>query len=255
MVVKQRKWSLVLIAALSVLLIGLLASVVLAQTATPEAETDNSATPADGLSLHGLHHGFMSSGSSARSSARSSAHDAYLAEALGITVEQLQAARRQATAAYLADAVTAGDITQEQADLMLARVALSDVIDRQALLAEGLGMTVEELTAALDGGQSLSELMTAQGINADTLQTNVQAAYEAAIARAVADGVITQAQADAVLAQESNGFGLFGGHGFGGHGGGRRGHHGRGGSWGIPSFPSTPNSGSDDTTTDTNFDA
>ena len=74
-------------------------------------------------------------------------------------------------------------------------------------------------------------------------------------ARAVADGVITQAQADAVLAQESNGFGLFGGHGFGGHGGGRRGHHGRGGSWGIPSFPSTPNSGSDDTTTDTNFDA
>ena len=255
MVVKQRKWSLVLIAALSVLLIGLLASVVLAQTATPEAETDNSATPADGLSLRGLHHGFMSSGSSARSSARSSAHDAYLAEALGITVEQLQAARRQATAAYLADAVTAGDITQEQADLMLARVALSDVIDRQALLAEGLGMTVEELTAALDGGQSLSELMTAQGINADTLQTNVQAAYEAAIARAVADGVITQAQADAVLAQESNGFGLFGGHGFGGHGGGRRGHHGRGGSWGIPSFPSTPNSGSDDTTTGTNFDA
>ena len=251
MVVKQRKWSLVLIAALSVLLIGLLASVVLAQTATPEAETDNSATPADGLSLRGLHHGFMSSGSSARSSA----HDAYLAEALGITVEELQAARRQATAAYLADAVTAGDITQEQADLMLAKVALSGVIDRHALLAEGLGMTVEALTAALEGGQSLSDLMTAAGIDADTLQTNVQAAYEAAIARAVADGVITQAQADAVLAQESNGFGLFGGHGFGGHGGGRRGHHGRGGSWGIPSFPSTPNSGSDDTTTGTNFDA
>ena len=251
MVVKQRKWSLVFITALSVLLIGLLASVVLAQTATPEAETDNSATPAQGLSLRGLHHGVMSSGS---------AHDAYLAEALGLTVEELQAARRQATAAYLADAVTAGDITQEQADLMLAKVALNGVIDRHALLAEGLGMTVEALTAALEGGQSLSDLMTAAGIDADTLQTNIQAAYEAAIARAVADGVITQAQADAVLAQESNGFGLFGGHGFGGHGfgghgGGRRGHHGRGGSWGIPSLPSTPDSGSDDTTTDTNFDA
>ena len=120
-------------------------------------------------------------------------------------------------------------------------------------------MTVEELTAALDGGQSLSELMTAQGIDADTLQTNVQAAYASAIARAVTDGVITQAQADAVLAQETNGFGLFGGRGFGGHGGGHggghRGHHGRGGSWGIPSLPSTPDSGSDDTTTDTNFDA
>lgn len=251
MVVKQRKWSLVFITALSVLLIGLLASVVLAQTATPEAETDNSTTPAQGLSLRGLHHGVMSSGS---------AHDAYLAEALGLTVEELQAARRQATAAYLADAVTAGDITQEQADLMLAKVALNGVIDRHALLAEGLGMTVEALTAALEGGQSLSDLMTAAGIDADTLQTNIQAAYEAAIARAVADGVITQAQADAVLAQESNGFGFFGGHGFGGHGfgghgGGRRGHHGRGGSWGIPSLPSTPDSGSDDTTTDTNFDA
>ena len=78
MVVKQRKWSLVFITALSVLLIGLLASVVLAQTVTPEAETNNSATPAQGLSLRGLHHGVMSSGS---------AHDAYLAEALGLTVE------------------------------------------------------------------------------------------------------------------------------------------------------------------------
>ena len=247
MVVKQRKWSILVIAALSVLLIGLLAGVVLAQTATPEAETESSATPVQGLSLRGLHHGVMSSGSSAR--------DAYLAEALGITVEELQAARRQATAAYLADAVTAGDITQEQADLMLAKVALSGVIDRHALLAEGLGTTVEALTAALEGGQSLSDLMTAAGIDADTLQTNVQAAYEAAIARAVADGVITQAQADAVLAQENNGFGLFGGHGFGGHGGGRHGHHGRGGSWGIPSLPSTPDSETDDTTTDTGFDA
>ena len=240
MVVKQRKWPFLFIAALSVLLIGLMASIALAQSATPETgtETEDNATQADGLSLRGLHHGFMTSGSSA--------HDEYLAEALGITLDQLQAARRAAMAAYLADAVTAGDITQEQADLALAKVALSDVISQKALLAEALGMTTEELEAALTGGQSLSDLMTATGIDADTLQTNLQAAYEAAIARAVADGVITQAQADAVLAQDTN-FGLFGGHGRGG-----RGHHGRGGSW---STPSTPDSDSDDTTTDTNFDA
>ncbi len=238
MVVKQRKWSFLVIAALSVLLVGLMASIALAQTATPETETEDNATQADGLSLRGLHHGFMSSGSSA--------HDEYLAEALGITLEQLQAARRTAMAAYLADAVTAGDITPEQADLALAKYALRDVIDQKALLAEALGMTTEELEAALDGGQSLSDLMTAAGMDADTLQTNLQAAYEAAVARAVADGVITQAQADAVLAQDTN-FGLFGGHGRGG-----RGHHGRGGSW---STPSTPDSDSDDTTTDTGFDA
>ena len=137
MVVKQRKWSFLVIAALSVLLVGLMASIALAQTATPEAETEDNATQADGLSLRGLHHGFMSSGSSA--------HDEYLAEALGITLEQLQAARRTAMAAYLADAVTAGDITQEQADLALAKYALRDVIDQKALLAEALGMTTEEL--------------------------------------------------------------------------------------------------------------
>jgi lambda repressor-like predicted transcriptional regulator len=245
MVLKQRKWSFLLIAALSVLLVGLLARVVLAQTATPEAETGTSPALSDSLSRRGLHHGLSDS----------SAHDEYLAEALGITVEQLQAARRQAMTAYLADAVTAGDITQEQADLMLAKHALRDVIDQEALLAEALGMTVEELAAALAGGKSLSELMTAAGIDADTLRTNVQTAYEAAVARAVADGVITQAQADAVLAQQSNGFGLFGGHGFGGHGGGGRGHHGRGGSWSLPSVPSAPDSDSDDTTTDTGFDA
>ena len=242
MVVKKRKWPFLLIAALSVLLIGLMASIVLAQTATSEAETgtEDNATQADGLSLRGMHHGSMSSGGSA--------HDEYLAEALGITLEQLQAARRTAMAAYLADAVTAGDITQEQADLALAKYALRDVIDQKVLLAEALGMTEEELQAALNDGQSLSDLMTTQGIDADTLQTNMQAAYEAAIARAVADGVITQAQADAVLGQDTN-FGLFGGHGRGG-----RGHHGRGGSWSLPSTPDS-DSESDDTTTDTNFDA
>ena len=154
MVVKQRKWSFLLIAALSVLLIGLMASIALAQTATPEAGTEDNATQADSLSLRGLHHGLMSSGSSA--------HDEYLAEALGITLEQLQAARRTAMAAYLADAVTAGDITQEQADLALARHALRDIIDQKALLAEALGMTEEELQAALDDGQSLPDLMAAQ---------------------------------------------------------------------------------------------
>lgn len=242
---KQRKWPLLLMGSVLVLLLALIGGIALAQDATPGGTppADDSATD-EVPSLRGFGHW----GGFGRSDGDSN-WLTYLAEALGITVEQLETARRQAMAAYLADAVTAGDITQAQADLMLAKVALSDAIDQKALLAEALGLTTEELEAALDGGQSLSELMTTQGIDADTLRTNVQAAYEAAIARAVADGVITQAQADAVLAQESNGFGLFGGHG-GGHG-----HHGRGGSWGVPRVPATPDSDSDGTTTDTNFDA
>jgi len=240
---KQRKWPFLVVVGAVILLIGALATAALAQTLTPEAEApaqeDDSATTEDTSSFRLGRGGFGHFGDG------DSRQDEYLAEALGITVEQLQAARDQAYAAALADAVADGSITQEQADQRLAARALRSAIDQQALVAEALGLTVEELEAALAGGQSLRDIMSAQGIDASTLRANVQAAYEAAVAQAVADGVITQAQADAILANEM-GFGLFGGHGRGGRG------HGRGGlfgGWrGVPDT-TTPE------TTDTGFDA
>jgi hypothetical protein len=134
--------------------------------------------------------------------------DEYLAEALGITVEELQAAELEAHAATLAAAVEAGVLTQEQADLMLAEKAARSYLDTDALDAQA------------------------------------QAAYEAALAAAVANGAITQAQADALLAQaeSAGGFGFggrgFGGHGFGGHGG-RGGHGGFGFMPGLEAVPDT----------------
>lgn len=250
--VKPKTRVFLIVGGLIILLIGLLATAtmvrtVLAQTATPEAttpsddDTDIPALPFGRPGRLGQPGGFGHSGSRGG--------DEYLAEALGITVEELQAARETAYAAYLADAVAAGDITQAQADELLARQRLSSYIDHKALVAEALGLSVKELEAALAGGQSLSDLMTAQGLTAETLQTAIQTAYEAAIARAVADGVITQAQADAYLSASPN-FGLFGGH----HGfGGGRGGHGHGGGFSSPD-DTDPDTTTPETT-DTGFGA
>ena len=198
--VKSRTRSVILVGGLLALLVGLLgvtllvARTVLAQTATPEATTPDTTTPSDEDSDAPLMpFGHMGRGSGMGHFGRGAVGDEYLAAALGISVEELQAAQDSAYAAYLADAVAAGDITQAQADGMLAMRRLSAYIDHQSLVAEALGMSVDELQAALADGQSLADLMTAKGLTAETLQANLQTAYEAAIARAVADGVITQA--------------------------------------------------------------
>lgn len=248
--VKPKTRAFLIVGGLVVLLIGLLATATMVRTVLAQTATPGATTPSDGdtdipalpFGRSGRPGGFGHSGSR-------SGGDEYLAEALGITVEELQAARETAYAAYLADAVAAGEITQAQADELLARQRLSSYIDHEALVAEALGLSVDELEAALAGGQSLSDLMTAQGLTAETLQTALQTAYEAAIARAVADGVITQAQADAYLSASPN-FGLFGGH----HGfGGGRGGHGHGGGFSLPD-DTDPDTTTPETT-DTGFGA
>jgi hypothetical protein len=144
------------------------------------------------------------------------ANDEALAEALGITVEQLQAARQKVAADRLAQAVEDGLITQDQANLMLATAALKGYLDHEAIMAQALGVTPEELAAARESGE-LRELLG--GITPADLQANMQEALEASVNQAVADNVITQNQADLVLQQMANGIGRggFGGpHSFGG---------------------------------------
>lgn len=246
---KSKKVSLLAIGVVAVLVLGLAGSIALAQDATPDAPTQEEATvpeSRDFLRGHGMGRwdGF----------GRSSVDGdwlTYLAEALGITVDELEDAQERAYAASVADAVAAGEITQEQADQILATRALKTYIDRQAILATALGMTTDELDAALAEGQTLSELMEEKGLDAATLQANAQAAYEAAVQQAVTDGVITQAQADEILANGE--LGLFGHGGRGGHHGGRggRGHHG----FGMPLTPDSTPDTAEPETTDTSFDA
>ena len=149
-------------------------------------------------------------------------HLALLAEALGRPVEELQDAHAAARDAFLAELVEAGIVTQEQIDLMEAKRALGETIDRAALLAEALGIDLADLEAARESGASLRELLGERSF--EEFAAAYMAAYEAAVLQAAADGVITDAQAEAIL---NNGFGFGRGHGHGfGHGRGYDPHHG-----------------------------
>jgi len=246
-----------------------------AQSPTPTPTTPT--TPQQGEpgkgSLNGLRGG--------KGGLRGGYSDTDLASALGITVEQLQAAEKTANDEALKQAVAAGLITQAQADQLSAngmgfghfgefgKFAASG-IDYNALLAKALNISTDQLKtaqqkayfASIDAAVSAGSLTQAQADqikgqyllynNAD-FQSSMQSAFEAAVQKAVSSGVITQAQADSILANvQANG--LFNGRSFGGiHGFGGGRHGGRGGHGDFdndgdqrraPSQPSTtPSSG------------
>ena len=226
-----------------------------AQATTPIAPTGQVAPPANGPADKGPGFG------------RGGYNNEDLANALGITVDELNAAYQKANQAALDQAVKAGLITQAQADEMSTRgmgfpmggrgggwLGQND-IDFDALLADALGITVDKLQAAYaqafnalidqavtDGNltQEQADLMKGEYAlkTSKNFQSAMQSAYEAAVNQAVNEGVITQAQADLIL-QNKNGMG-FGG--FGGPPGGGFGDFGRHGGrdGGAPANPASP---------------
>jgi len=185
-----------------------------------------------------------------------------LATTLGIDLAKLQEAETAATTEALKQAVSAGLITQAQADqiaqdsqngkafdgrLPFLSTSTSSTIDYNALLAKALGITTDQLQAArqkayfgnidvavTSGSMTQAQAELAKGSfilqNNTGFQTAMKTAFASAVQQGVTDGLITQAQADQILAQNANGFnGLKGmGHdGFGGRGGGH-GDSGRG---------------------------
>jgi hypothetical protein len=139
--------------------------------------------------------------------------DLHLAEALGISTDELSDAREAAKNAAIEQALEDGMITEEQVTIMEARQALKNYIEKDALLAKALGITVEELEAAKEDDQRIPDLLEELGIDQETFEANMQAAHEEVVRQAVQDGVITQEQADLML---DNGF--RGVHGPGGRG-------------------------------------
>ena len=190
-----------------------------------------------------------------------------LANALGISTDELTAAYQGATEAALDQAVEAGLITQSQADQLLdngsafpfggrwAGWLSQNGIDFEALLADALGITVDDLQAAYteahfaqidqavaDGNLTEEQADLMKGRYSlslsESFQSTMRSAFEAAVQQAVEEGVITQSQADRIIENENDlgfpglgGFGMFGG----GPGFGR--HHGPG-DW----FPGAPDS-------------
>jgi lambda repressor-like predicted transcriptional regulator len=132
--------------------------------------------------------------------------ESLLAEALGISVEELQAARERVQAAAIEQALADGKITEEQAALMEARQALRNYIQKDELIAEALGITVSELDAAREDGQRLPDLMDELGVESEAFEANMRTLREEALEQAVDDGVITQDQAEELLENNFRGF-------------------------------------------------
>jgi hypothetical protein len=97
-------------------------------------------------------------------------------------------------------------------------------------VADVLGMTTDEVTAALQDGQTLQDLADEAGVDIEDVHAAIQAVHETEmrerIAQAVEDGTITQENADWLLEGLDKGF-IGGPGGFGpGFGGPRGGGHG-----------------------------
>ena len=67
-------------------------------------------------------------------------------------------------------------------------------------IADGLGMTVEEFDAALQGGKTPLEIATDKGLTQAQFGVILLNAHKEVLALAVSDGKITQAEADQILA-------------------------------------------------------
>jgi hypothetical protein len=190
-----------------------------------------------------------------------------LANSLGISTDELNAAYQEAKEAALEQAVEAGLITQSQADQLLenglafpfggrwAGWLNQNGIDFEALLADALGITVDELQAAYteahfaqidqaveDGRLTEEQADLMKGRYSlslsESFRSAMRSAFEAAVQKAVDEGVITQSQADRILENESDlGFPGLRGPGIWGGGLGFGRHHG---PWGE--FPGNPDS-------------
>lgn len=103
-------------------------------------------------------------------------------------------------------------------------------------IAEKLGMSYDELVAAVQNGQTIQQLAEAKGVSLDDLKQVALDAKKAALAELVKQGVLTQEQADWMLERMDSmpmfnfgsGFGPGGCHGGSGVPGGMTGGRGRG---------------------------
>jgi hypothetical protein len=178
-----------------------------------------------------------------------------IAEALGISVGEYDAAVDQAQEQVLSDALEEGLLTEEQAQRLQERMENGPGLwdwgrgkgfmgprgglmghgedSLIPLIADELGISVQDLFAELQDGQSFADLLTEDQIVNITNDYLTQ--LEENLNQAVADGKITETQASAMLEQAKERVpevlnGTWEGRFPGGFPGGRR----PGGMWGLP---------------------
>jgi polyhydroxyalkanoate synthesis regulator phasin len=145
-----------------------------------------------------------------------------IAKALGISVEQYDSAVDTARDDVLKQAVGEGVLTQEQADrirgldldgfgpwgMMRGGVFGGRGVGAMggpgkslvATAADELGMTVQQLVDELEAGKTIADVAKANGVELKTIVDAFVAPRSEYLAELVADGRISQEQADAMLA-------------------------------------------------------
>lgn len=144
---------------------------------------------------------------------------ARVASHLGVTEQQLRDAAKAARLEMLDEAVAAGKISPEEADQIRQRIeqgqglglglglrvwrvrALGGIV---RFVADTLEMTPREIVQDLRQGQSLTEIGQAKGVSTDTLKSAILAAAKEKLDQAVANGKLTQDQADKIMIRLTN---------------------------------------------------
>ena len=157
-----------------------------------------------------------------------------IAVAQGIAVDKISTLISDARSAAIDAAVKDGVLTQAEADWMKANQQaghqFGGLLEKYEVgaLASALKITTAEVEARFATGQSAYDIVVAKGIATDQISTVLTNARTAAIDAALKDGVITQAQADAMKSNSNaHGFGfgpMLGGMFSDGMHGGRGGH-------------------------------
>jgi hypothetical protein len=153
-----------------------------------------------------------------------------IADALGISVETYDSAVDTAQKQVLGEAVSEGVLTQDQADEIQERMdqgfgpGMHDGFfglregrfgrgfgpggfpgdpehSLMSIAAEKLGMTASDLATELQGGKSIADVAGEKGVNTDDIASAYLTQLQDNLDQAVADGRITQSQADTMLQQ------------------------------------------------------
>jgi len=138
---------------------------------------------------------------------------ARLAANLGIEQDVLTNAIETTKKQMLDEAVQEGKITQEQADRIAARKGFCGFgfnYGRMGIegkpggrhlddMASILGITSEELKAKLESGKTMQDILSEHGLTFEEFKQKMQELRKEQIARDVAEGKITQEQADKLL--------------------------------------------------------
>ncbi len=172
-----------------------------------------------------------------------------VAEKLGVTEDELEAAFQEARDETIDEAVADGRLTEEQAARLRERVEEGGFPLRARFRGAGehkgyvieaaaqvLGMSQEELKDELKDGNSLAEIVEAQDMTVDDFKAELLVEVQADIDAKVADGTITQEQADRLsegLEERIDNI-VNAQPGEGGFGGPRHRHGGFGGPWQAP---------------------